>query len=260
LTSSGWAVYWLLRDTRDTLNLLPPPPTRLACISQGGGAEFLKGVDMAKPISFGGRSFKTKKQAIEFCRGLLSSGFLGVGDQKDLASLLELHPDYEEKAGPGVEMFYLDKDPWGKTCFHIQRVDGTTDNFSYLACINGANSPLQDFMAACRSAVVEDINAFRAAALAATQACPVSEEPLTGENCHVDHTYPNTFKSLCLAFLGSLGAEPEDYPIAKDGYGEAFQHKEHADLFREYHQEHATLRLLHKRVNLSLGDRRPALD
>jgi hypothetical protein len=56
-------------------------------------------------------------------------------DAVDLQSLLKLHTDAERKFGAGIDHFEVMDGGFGTQCFKVLRVDGSSDDFSYVHCI-----------------------------------------------------------------------------------------------------------------------------
>ena len=96
----------------------------------------------AKPIDLAAKHFEKKGDAAEYLRSMLNRYDLGdkVGseDAKVLRAALALHPDAEEKIGCGISHFSVRSAVYGKRCFWVNRLDGTTDDFSYKSCIYGS--------------------------------------------------------------------------------------------------------------------------
>lgn len=44
---------------------------------------------------------------------------------------LQRHPKAESKVGCGVKAIFVQRDRFGSFCFHLQRVDGSEEDFSY---------------------------------------------------------------------------------------------------------------------------------
>ena len=55
-------------------------------------------------------------------------------DADILEDLLKMHPEAAEKIGRGIESFSVRTADYGTRCFWINRVDGTTEKFSFRAC------------------------------------------------------------------------------------------------------------------------------
>ena len=55
-----------------------------------------------------------------------------------LIDVLKLRgPEGLEKIGAGIKRIYIDGNKFGSLCFHLERVDGSTDDFSYKKCFLG---------------------------------------------------------------------------------------------------------------------------
>ncbi|WP_245739652.1 DCL family protein [Thioclava dalianensis] len=55
-------------------------------------------------------------------------------DAEILTHLMHMHPEATEKIGPGIESFSVRTADYGTRCFWVNRVDGTTEKFSFRAC------------------------------------------------------------------------------------------------------------------------------
>ena len=62
---------------------------------------------------------------------------ISVEDAEVLLAILQLHPDAKEKIGVGVTHFSVRSADFGSQCFWVNRIDGTTEKFSYRACFHG---------------------------------------------------------------------------------------------------------------------------
>ncbi|WP_375783543.1 DCL family protein [Bradyrhizobium sp. Pha-3] len=56
-------------------------------------------------------------------------------DAAVLAEALKLHPEADEKIGPGIKDFSVRSAEFGSKCFWVNRTDGTTAKFSHTACV-----------------------------------------------------------------------------------------------------------------------------
>jgi hypothetical protein len=92
-------------------------------------------------IEIGSLRFPSKVAAIKHFREILYRYPFGARipdpDATELAWLLECHPEYEEKLGSGIDHFFVGEAIYNTRCFHASYVDGTFDDFSIRACING---------------------------------------------------------------------------------------------------------------------------
>jgi uncharacterized protein DUF3223 len=95
----------------------------------------------AKPITIGSVHFAKRGDAEAFLRAMLRRYDVGdkvsAADEEVLRAALALHPDANEKIGCGITHFSVRSADFGTKCFWINRPDGTTDKFSYKACVRG---------------------------------------------------------------------------------------------------------------------------
>jgi hypothetical protein len=95
----------------------------------------------AKPLSIGSLHFAKKGDAADFLRAMLHRYDVGdkvnVADEQVLRDALALHPEADSKIGCGITHFSVRSADFGTKCFWINRHDGTTEKFSYKACITG---------------------------------------------------------------------------------------------------------------------------
>lgn len=95
----------------------------------------------AKPITIGSLHFTKKGDATTYLRAMLHRYDVGdrvsVADEQVLRAAVQLHPDAEAKIGCGVAHFSVRSADFGSKCFWLNRIDGTTEKFSYKTCIRG---------------------------------------------------------------------------------------------------------------------------
>ncbi|WP_309391884.1 DCL family protein [Chelatococcus sambhunathii] len=96
---------------------------------------------MTKTISFGPLDFARKLDAEAFLKAMLNKYDVGdrvsAQDAEILRDALALHPDAAAKIGCGVDSFSVRSADYGTKCFWINRPDGSTEKFSFRACIYG---------------------------------------------------------------------------------------------------------------------------
>lgn len=94
----------------------------------------------SKPVSLSSKQFPTRGLAAEYIRGMLRKYRPGDrvsdADAKDVESLLDRHPDREDKVGCGVDHFEVQEADFGSKCFRVVRIDGSWARFSYKKCIS----------------------------------------------------------------------------------------------------------------------------
>ena len=92
----------------------------------------------AKPVKIGPLSFSRKGEANDYLRDMLYKYDLGdkvtEEDAAILTHLVHMHPEAAEKIGAGIESFSVRMADYGTRCFWVNRVDGTTEKFSFRAC------------------------------------------------------------------------------------------------------------------------------
>ncbi|NOZ10874.1 MAG: DCL family protein [Gammaproteobacteria bacterium] len=115
------------------------------------------------PIELPSIQFKSKKDATEFFKKMLHSYADGDGinqlDDKYLFEVIQRHPEVKEKIGVGIKRFYREKSNSHPTsCFHLERYDGSTTDFSIPSCISSKEPTVeQGFYSACREAVSDKL-------------------------------------------------------------------------------------------------------
>lgn len=76
-----------------------------------------------------------------------------------LRYLLTLHPSSEQKIGCGINGFFVAKsEKFSSLCFHLERLDGSTEEFSYNRCLQ---TPRTRMLISLRRAVEDQIKIAR---------------------------------------------------------------------------------------------------
>ena len=100
---------------------------------------------MKKRVLIGDKVFPTKKAATEFFKEIKDGWDLEqpiTGDDgRYVKDLLEYHPYFTEKVGPGIEYFFVGYNLFRSRCFYVKRIDGTHIDFSYKKCLDEAAMP-----------------------------------------------------------------------------------------------------------------------
>ena len=95
----------------------------------------------AKPINIGILHFSKQGDAVAYLRAMLNRYDIGdkvnATDGEVLRAALALHPRADDKIGCGVSDFSVRSADFGSKCFWVNRVDGTSEKFSYASCIRG---------------------------------------------------------------------------------------------------------------------------
>lgn len=94
-----------------------------------------------KPVTLGPHHFEKKGDAAAYLQTMLRKYDVGdkvsADDDLVLRAALALHPQGDSKAGCGITHFSVRSADFGSKCFWANRSDGTTEKFSYKACIYG---------------------------------------------------------------------------------------------------------------------------
>jgi hypothetical protein len=216
---------------------------------------------VSKPpyATIGGIAFKNKTEVRKHYSTVINAHERGhTLDGQDLAfvaDLLKRHRSYGEKAGAGVARFYVTRHAvYGTKKIEFERVDGTIDDFSINYCLDPVSESeyaRMNFLCAARTTVLPDIRAFKNSS---GMICAVTSEKHSRDDLHVDHAPPNVFSAIASKFLASRGKQPLDFEYLDDSAGLAiFADTAVANDFRQHHAKQATLRVIHKSINLSGG-------
>ncbi len=94
---------------------------------------------MSKSLVICGELFERKKDLELFLKEMLNRYELGdklnSQDQLFLSDVLKRHPDAASKIGCGIESFSVRSAEYGTRCFWVNRLDNSTDKFSFRSCI-----------------------------------------------------------------------------------------------------------------------------
>lgn len=183
-------------------------------------------------------------------------------DTEFLIALFQHHDEWAEKSAGGVREIATQTTIHGTRCFVLRKHDATEIDISFphaIRLIPSARTAdilpqsLRDFRNAARSAVRSQIFAFRDEALLQPQSCPVTGEQLGRSNAAVDHEPPNTFDTLVFTFCKEHNINPLEVQVGSEGGVLAvLEDQDLLQLWRSFHQDRATLRLVSGVGNLRL--------
>jgi len=95
----------------------------------------------AKPTTLGSLHFRKKGDAAGHLKSMLhkydGGDTVSAEDAEVLRAALALHPDAGAKVGCGITHFSVRSADFGTKCFWVNRIDGSTQKFSYKSCIYG---------------------------------------------------------------------------------------------------------------------------
>ena len=215
---------------------------------------------MKTPIIIRDKVFKYKKDALLYFKNKLNSYDFGetlnTEDTKDLTALLLENETRKDKIGCGIKEIKIGKVQFGTKCFQIIRNDLTSENFSYVYCINGNPKPFTKFSNACRNAIHEDLHNvkqkyFDENSVKGKVKCQETKVLSYWEELNVDHRQPNTLSIIIDRFieLQKIDLKNIEYETDKDNKS-LVADKDLENKFRDYHMEKANLRIVRKEKNL----------
>lgn len=208
-------------------------------------------------VNLPSKTFKSKSDATAYFKEMLNryndGDELNSDDDTILFELLQRHPEADDKIGVGVKRFYRAKSPIHPTsCFHIERYDGTTTDFSYPSCISGNTASLsQQFYEACRFAVSQDLikqkeRLFKDSG--GTMICEKTGANITINEADYRHTSPR-FREIVRDFIKqyNITISPDLVTHSRDmQYVVRFVDSNIESLFKKYHATKAHLGMYKK--------------
>lgn len=215
-----------------------------------------------KPVVLDTICFASRKEANSFFSAILNAKTIGqelAGEEfESVFSLLASHPSAAEKIGPGIDALYVGKGfHKNSRCFHIRRIDGSTENFSIGKCLRGENKPFQRFCIAARRATQNELRAFKRKYFEANAnedgfvRCQECGELLDYETAHVDHRLPMTFSVIAYTFVKAtrLDLSSVEY-LTENVFGNIFADPGLRNAFADWHRKCALLRIVKGKRNL----------
>ena len=161
---------------------------------------------MKRKYYIGDLEFKTKKECENYTRNIINDlGCCVI--QKDnthfsfFASLIQNHPEYEDKKGVGIDYFYIEHNPLIRKNYQmgIKRLDGSEIVFSWVYCCQFRERTTSDYLLkAMREAIKYDTIKYKQQSDLICNFCKTEKELY--ENYHVDHHNPS-FQTLKDNFL-----------------------------------------------------------
>lgn len=206
----------------------------------------------------GDEVFKTKKAIKQRCREIISNG-VQPDDIAFLNGLICRHPDAPQKIGSGIKSFFVGQAPikntWQNTkasrCLNIERVDGTTTDFSFYACITEPSKQTQ-LNLALRRCVDDQILKFKHDSfLKGYNHCAITGDALDYQSAHVDHAEPR-FIDIVKSWMIDRELKPDDIKLGHaDNTTAWIEDDELSKDFSEFHRLHANLRMTTASANLT---------
>lgn len=167
--------------------------------------------------------------------------------------LICLHPRAQEKMGCGISHFEVARNRQGSgSSLVVVRTDGTSERFSYKACIDGQTvsnraKALEALRFSVRSQMIEFRSTVQLPAI-----CAISQRTITSrEDMHIDHKIPFCVivQDFCSKHGFNLGH------LLTRGNGETLQLEDSKcqQEFQRFHRVHAQLQATSKAANLEKG-------
>jgi hypothetical protein len=216
----------------------------------------------------GGQIFRTQDALKEKARALLrdydAEQFVAAKDWFFLAQLVRRHPDANQKIGAGIAHFQRrenKREEWAYAPgFWIIRVDGSEEAFSIYDCLR-ENPPspekrfLDKVMSCCRASISETVFEFKNRHFGGrTMArCEVSNVLMSFSEASVDHFGEWPFIRIVDEWLMTVSDSFWSLPVGDDDLGVSFTNPAASADFRRFHDDHATLMVIHKSINSSKG-------
>jgi len=210
---------------------------------------------MKRKIIIGSRSFKYKKDALNFYKKILNSYTLGEElscyDREEIFELLKFRNKYNKNI-VGVK---VDRVRNNTRCFYLIKDDLTLKAFSYTKSINGDYSPITKFSRTCRDLIQNDLKNvkltyFKNNSKKGQVKCQETKDLCFWEELVIDHRQPNTFSIIVDRFieLYKIDVNNIEYLKVFDGVYE-FKDEFISKKFKEYHKLKANLRVVKKVKN-----------
>lgn len=210
-----------------------------------------------------GEMFKTKTELEERVRGIVASypdrQILNPIDFDFMVSLLGNHPQSDVKCGCGVAALYIQRNPVypSNRNFMIVRADDSETDFSWRECLH-PTSHAKKVQRACRVLVEPYTMEFKQAFFeeqGGQAICPLTGETIRFVGSHVDHVAPKTFERLFDAFLSHHGLDVNQIALKDElvdnKYVDQLEDYDLAELWIDFHNQHAELRVISALGNLS---------
>ena len=201
-------------------------------------------LSMAKPITFLGHKYRTKKEFEDFVAKEIRKG--EDADPEVINELAKYHnsyisdPQYYYKVGKSEK--------YGTNCIQQwNHSSGFVTDMSQKECIINLFDCRGNYARYFRTAIQGQVDAFREGYIGREVKCPMCETVGTGERFEVDHVNP--FSIILQEFLKEKEFDINDiWRISKDEF-DALLHD-----FAAYHEKRAQLQLLCPACNSRKGD------
>jgi hypothetical protein len=204
-------------------------------------------------ITLGARPFSSKEDAKKHIQSILdrnrNNEALTGEDKEVILALLERHPKYEQKFGKGISEIFV-KGLEKSRCFWLKYKDGSApQDFSYKNCLyDDIDFVYKLRQKAYRTAVQAQIEAYKSQ----HQHDRCAECNCVSHEIHVDHEKPQ-FLELTRQFEKKQSDPPTEFAQGLYISQKVFKPEDakFEQSWQEYHQLHASLRILCAKCNLT---------
>lgn len=212
-----------------------------------------------KCIVINGMSFTSIKKVEDFVRSRLElnapKGEISFydADWNFLCALIERHPQYPLKKGPGITKFLIKRSFKGHVELHLLRADGTQVDISWKTCASGkGNTSLQNLKEAMRVSIEPQIDDFRNLNFEIGMYCQICGlNILSIHDSQIDHEIH--FETLVNNFLlVNTIKVPDDFDdeIITNRAKFKIEDSIFSDDWIKFHSSEAKLRVVHSSCNL----------
>lgn len=187
----------------------------------------------------------SKKEQIKKITNFITSCPMNIPiDVEQFLPILQKHPNYQEKA-EGLLYWFVKINSYGKKSLFIKKKDEDV-SFSYVYCLYPINKRT-DFFTALRTEIHPQITSFKDT-ISNVFTCPLCDKLTERADCHIDHII--FFKDLAERWCEANNITI-DTPISHNNSQISLEDRELAGKWANYHQQHATLRAVCSRCNLT---------
>lgn len=199
--------------------------------------------------------FSSKTEAKNFFKAMLNrykdNETINEDDAQLLYEVLLRHPDLDDKSAFEIKRFFKAKAKNFPTrCFHFERKDGETTDFSVPYCIDAKERTVfQNFYNACRFSVAAKLTEQKVSIFKIGQVfCAKTGEKITIDECEYRHSYP-PFRQIVVDFIALKNIDVTTDLIVENEdmqYATTFSNNQMAEDFDIYHSSVAHLECVKK--------------
>lgn len=175
-----------------------------------------------------------------------------------LYSTLLKHPNKTKKIGVGIDYFFIQKSKWkrGQYNFMIMRNDGSTEDFSYLKCLNNNHGKSNEWTNRFREIVDYQIKEYKESKVFDKKfICEISGVEYDEIYAHIDHYGEFQFIDIFNSFLKNNKIELKDITIEDDKKNGSIRKITDDNIrldFSKFHKKVSKLRIVKDSINCSL--------